>query len=114
MLPVTNRDAGDEAALDSNQVISGCYRTLRTTPYEAPRVQTRNSAIGRKANWRCFRPQMISPRVWALRAYDHDRAQPTRRGKVQMAATAVDAWDERWATPEGRDDWLMPHPTVAE
>ena len=31
-----------------------------------------------------------------------------------MAATAVDAWDERWATPEGRDDWLMPHPTVAE
>ena len=37
-----------------------------------------------------------------------------RRGKVQMAATAVDAWDERWATPEGRDDWLMPHPTVAE
>jgi hypothetical protein len=25
-LPVTNRDAEDEAALDSNQVISGCYR----------------------------------------------------------------------------------------
>jgi tellurite methyltransferase len=37
-----------------------------------------------------------------------------RRGEVQMAATAVDAWDERRATPEGRDDWLMPHPTVAE
>ena len=30
-----------------------------------------------------------------------------------MAATAVEAWDERWATPEGRDDWLLPHPAVA-
>src|SRR6201997_2900235 len=30
-----------------------------------------------------------------------------------MAATAVEAWDERWATPEGRADWLVPHPTVA-
>jgi hypothetical protein len=55
LLPVTNRDAGDEAALDSNQVISGCYRTLRTTPNEAPSGTDQNSAIGRKANWRCFR-----------------------------------------------------------
>src|SRR5439155_23435449 len=30
-----------------------------------------------------------------------------------MAATAVEAWDERWATPEGRVDWLVPHPAVA-
>src|ERR1700732_3320595 len=30
-----------------------------------------------------------------------------------MAATAVEAWDERWATPEGRADWLVPHPAVA-
>ena len=30
-----------------------------------------------------------------------------------MAATAVEAWDERWATPEGRADWLTPHPAVA-
>src|ERR1700747_2597613 len=30
-----------------------------------------------------------------------------------MAATAVEAWDERWATPEGRGDWLVPHPAVA-
>ena len=30
-----------------------------------------------------------------------------------MAATAVEAWDERWATPEGREDWLVPHPAVA-
>jgi SAM-dependent methyltransferase len=30
-----------------------------------------------------------------------------------MAATAVEAWDERWATPEGRADWLEPHPAVA-
>jgi hypothetical protein len=30
-----------------------------------------------------------------------------------MAATAVEAWDERWATPEGRNDWLVPHPAVA-
>jgi tellurite methyltransferase len=27
-------------------------------------------------------------------------------------ATAVEAWDERWATPEGRADWLTPHPAV--
>jgi tellurite methyltransferase len=30
-----------------------------------------------------------------------------------MAATAVEAWDERWATPEGRADWLAPDPAVA-
>ena len=30
-----------------------------------------------------------------------------------MAATAVEAWDERWATAEGRADWLVPHPAVA-
>ena len=30
-----------------------------------------------------------------------------------MTATAVEAWDERWATPEGRADWLRPHPAVA-
>jgi hypothetical protein len=30
-----------------------------------------------------------------------------------MTATAVEAWDERWATPEGRGDWLVPHPAVA-
>jgi SAM-dependent methyltransferase len=33
--------------------------------------------------------------------------------QVNMAATAIEAWDERWATPEGRDDWLVPHPAVA-
>src|SRR6201981_921327 len=27
-----------------------------------------------------------------------------------MVATAVEAWDERWTTPEGRADWLAPHP----
>ena len=30
-----------------------------------------------------------------------------------MTATAVEAWDERWATPEGRADWLVSHPMVA-
>jgi tellurite methyltransferase len=30
-----------------------------------------------------------------------------------MAATAVEAWDERWRTPEGRADWLEPDPAVA-
>ena len=30
-----------------------------------------------------------------------------------MGATAVEAWDERWATPEGRADWLVPHLAVA-
>jgi tellurite methyltransferase len=29
-----------------------------------------------------------------------------------MAAPAVEAWDERWATSEGRADWLEPHPAV--
>ena len=27
-------------------------------------------------------------------------------------ASAVEAWDERWATEEGRADWLQPHPAV--
>src|SRR5246127_1617212 len=30
-----------------------------------------------------------------------------------MAVTAVEALDEQWATPEGRADWLVPHPAVA-
>jgi hypothetical protein len=27
-------------------------------------------------------------------------------------ATAIDAWDKRWATEEGRADWLDPEPDV--
>ena len=30
-----------------------------------------------------------------------------------MAATAVESWDDRWQTPEGRAEWLVPHPAVA-
>jgi hypothetical protein len=30
-----------------------------------------------------------------------------------MVATAIEAWDERWATLEGRADWLAPHPAVS-
>src|ERR1700761_2992775 len=30
-----------------------------------------------------------------------------------MTVTAVEAWDGRWATVEGRADWLVAHPTVA-
>ncbi len=30
-----------------------------------------------------------------------------------VSATAVEAWDKRWATEEGRADWLDPHPAVA-
>src|SRR5690349_22630223 len=26
--------------------------------------------------------------------------------------SAIDAWDKRWATDEGRADWLEPHPAV--
>jgi len=29
-----------------------------------------------------------------------------------VSATAVEAWDKRWATSEGRADWLNPHPAV--
>jgi tellurite methyltransferase len=34
-------------------------------------------------------------------------------GDRRMAATAVEAWDEQWATPDGRANWLTPHPAVA-
>ncbi len=30
-----------------------------------------------------------------------------------VSPTAVEAWDKRWATDEGRADWLEPHPAVA-
>jgi methylase of polypeptide subunit release factors len=30
-----------------------------------------------------------------------------------MAVTAVEAWDERWTTPEGCGGWLVPDPAVA-
>ena len=29
-----------------------------------------------------------------------------------VSLTAVEAWDKRWATGEGRADWLEPHPAV--
>jgi tellurite methyltransferase len=29
-----------------------------------------------------------------------------------QTGTAIDAWDKRWATDEGRADWLEPHPAV--
>src|SRR5579862_2316290 len=29
-----------------------------------------------------------------------------------VSGTAVEAWDKRWATNEGRADWLDPHPAV--
>jgi len=29
-----------------------------------------------------------------------------------VSMTAVEAWDKRWATEEGRADWLDPHPAV--
>jgi len=29
-----------------------------------------------------------------------------------VSATAVEAWDKRWATEEGRAEWLDPHPAV--
>ena len=29
-----------------------------------------------------------------------------------VSVTAVEAWDKRWATEEGRADWLDPHPAV--
>lgn len=29
-----------------------------------------------------------------------------------VSTTAVEAWDKRWATEEGRADWLDPHPAV--
>ena len=29
-----------------------------------------------------------------------------------VSTTAVEAWDKRWATEEGRADWFDPHPAV--
>jgi hypothetical protein len=29
-----------------------------------------------------------------------------------LSQTAVEAWDKRWTTSEGRADWLEPHPAV--
>ena len=29
-----------------------------------------------------------------------------------VSGTSVEAWDKRWATDEGRADWLDPHPAV--
>jgi SAM-dependent methyltransferase len=40
------------------------------------------------------------------------RAQPTAGREAQMVATAVEAWDERRMMPEGRADWLVPHPAM--
>jgi SAM-dependent methyltransferase len=31
---------------------------------------------------------------------------------MMQTGSAIDAWDKRWATDEGRADWLDPHPTV--
>ena len=31
---------------------------------------------------------------------------------AMASETAIDAWDKRWATVEGRADWLDPEPDV--
>jgi tellurite methyltransferase len=31
---------------------------------------------------------------------------------MKTVGSAIDAWDRRWATEEGRADWLVPHPAV--
>jgi SAM-dependent methyltransferase len=54
---------------------------------------------------------MIPARPLAAPAYDDDRM--TARREMTMAATAVEAWDDRWATSEGRAGWLVPDPAVA-
>jgi 2-polyprenyl-3-methyl-5-hydroxy-6-metoxy-1,4-benzoquinol methylase len=38
--------------------------------------------------------------------------QDARVGITKTSATAVEAWDRRWATDEGRAGWLDPHPSV--
>src|ERR1700756_5690626 len=47
-----------------------------------------------------------------LRAYYVSQSTADKVGEAQMA-TAIEAWDERWATPDGRADWLVPDPRVA-
>jgi 2-polyprenyl-3-methyl-5-hydroxy-6-metoxy-1,4-benzoquinol methylase len=57
-------------------------------------------------------PQDLSgSRIW-LASYD-DRQSSRQQDREAQMATAVEAWEERWATPEGRADWLVPHPAVA-
>jgi hypothetical protein len=51
-------------------------------------------------------------RVSELASYDYHQSSRHQDREAQMA-TAVEAWEERWATPEGRADWLVPHPAVA-
>jgi SAM-dependent methyltransferase len=66
----------------------------------------------RSAERRWFRTRRFRDRAAALPPMMTAREADAGQG-AQMAATAVEAWDEWWATPEGRDDWLEPHPAVA-
>jgi len=59
-----------------------------------------------------LRVRPFPPRASALRAYDDRQSSRGQGAEAQMAATAVEAWDERWTTPQGRADWLVPHPAV--
>jgi len=84
-----------------------------------PRPWQAQSGIGRrqrdrrhaKGHW--FRVRPFPPRASALRAYDDRQSSRGQGVEAQIAATAVEAWDERWTTPEGRADWLVPHSAVA-
>src|SRR5438045_8838101 len=65
---------------------------------------------GRYVERRWFRSRRFRARASALPTYDDGQSSRRRDRQAQMAATAIEAWDERWATPEGRDDWLVPPP----
>src|SRR4029077_16209792 len=49
-----------------------------------------------------WQPQRGGVRVGA------DKRACGRRGMATVFPTAIEAWDKRWATAEGRADWLDP------
>src|SRR5690348_5106580 len=76
-----------------NQIQPSCYRNTPRQPSPGPDDFPLAALPA---------PSMMSP-----------GAQPAAGRKAAMGVTAVEAWDERWATPEGRADWLLPDPAVA-
>ena len=54
--------------------------------------------------------QTIAASCIFLRA-DEAAGMTTRGREALLPATAVEAWDERWAMPEGRADWHVTTPS---
>lgn len=96
------------ALVESRQLLADETAAIAATSPTASAVEDWSATPDRRyAKGHRSRVRPFPPRASALRAYDDRQSSRGQGAEAQMAATAVEAWDERWTTPKGRADWLV-------